>query len=49
MKEIELAKKLLELALQFAPVSVLRGFLDEAAVKAANLAADVAEAEKFGK
>lgn len=49
MKELEAAKKLLELALEFAPVEILKAYLDEKAVIAANLAADVAEEVKFGK
>jgi len=49
VKELEIAKSLLELALKLAPVELLKGYLDEAAVKAANLAADLAEKEKFGK
>lgn len=48
MKEIEIAKSLLELALKLAPVEILKGYLDESAVVAANAAADLAEKEKFG-
>lgn len=48
MKELEVAKSLLELALKLAPVEILKGFLDAHAVTAANVAADVAEKEKFG-
>ena len=48
MKELEIAKSLLELALKLAPVEILKGYLDEEAVKAANIAADIAEKEKFG-
>lgn len=49
MKELEIAKSLLELALKLAPVEILKGYLDEVAVIAANAAADLAEKEKFGK
>lgn len=49
MKELEAAMALMELALKFAPVDVLKKYLDDFAVKAANLAADIAEKEKFGK
>lgn len=48
MKELEIAKSLLELALKLAPVEILKGYLDEAAVISANAAADIAEKEKFG-
>lgn len=48
MKELEIAKDLLELALKVAPVEWLKAYLDESAVKAANVAADLAEKEKFG-
>ena len=43
---LDLARRLLDLALELAPVEVLRAVLDEAAVRRQNAIADAAEAAK---
>jgi hypothetical protein len=44
---LDLARKLLDLALDLAPVEVLRMFLDEAAVRRQRAIADAAEVAKY--
>lgn len=47
-KALDMAEKLLELALDLAPVELLRARLDAAAVRRQRLLADFAEDVKFG-
>lgn len=47
-KALDLAMRLMELALDLAPVEVLRAKLDDAAVRRQNAIADLAEDVKFG-
>lgn len=47
-KALDMAEKLLELALDLAPVELLRARLDAAAVRRQNAIADTLEDIKFG-
>jgi len=47
-KALDMAEKLLELALDLAPVELLRARLDAAAVRRQNAIADTLETLKFG-
>jgi hypothetical protein len=44
---LDLARRLLDLALELAPVDVLRVFLEEASIRRQRAIADAAEAAKF--
>jgi hypothetical protein len=46
---LDLARRLLDLALDLAPVEVLRMFLDEEAVRRQRALADAAEVVKFAE